>query len=233
MFRGLDVAQLNPRRRWTAVASFTVQVGVVATFLILPLLRPLPLPDAFMHPRIFVPVAQADVTATTSPPHSRAGNTAASAAVQPLNVAPDTRFHFPGPRTNTAAVDIGPPTWPVGAAGDGVANSISRVLSVRVPPPTLAKPPRVSAMMEGNLIHRVEPVYPIVAKTAGVQGVVLIKALISREGRIEQAQVVSGSPLLAPAALEAIRRWKYRPYYLNDQPIEVETEITVNFVLQR
>jgi TonB family protein len=88
-------------------------------------------------------------------------------------------------------------------------------------------------MMEGNLLHRVEPVYPIVAKIAGVQGVVLIKALISREGRIEQAQVVSGSPLLAPAALEAIRRWKYRPYYLNDQPIEVETEITVNFVLQR
>jgi len=62
---------------------------------------------------------------------------------------------------------------------------------------------------------------------------VLVKALISPKGRIVQAQVVSGSPLLSPAALEAIKQWKYRPYVLNDSPVEVETEITVNFVLQR
>ena len=88
-------------------------------------------------------------------------------------------------------------------------------------------------MMQGNLIHRVEPVYPPIAKLTGVQGTVLIKALISTDGRIDQAQVVSGSPLLSPAALEAIRQWRYRPYFLNGGPIEVETEITVNFVLQR
>ena len=61
----------------------------------------------------------------------------------------------------------------------------------------------------------------------------LIKALISPNGRIEQAEVVSGSPLLSQAALEAIRQWKYRPYVLNGSPVEVETEITVNFVLSR
>jgi len=88
-------------------------------------------------------------------------------------------------------------------------------------------------MMEGNLVHRIDPTYPAIAKTAGVQGIVLVRAVISSYGRIEQAQVISGSPLLSAAALEAIRQWKYRPYVLNGTPIEVETEITVNFVLQR
>jgi len=60
-----------------------------------------------------------------------------------------------------------------------------------------------------------------------------VRAVISPAGKIEQAQVISGSPLLSAAALQAIRQWKYRPYVLNGTPIEVETEITVNFVLQR
>ena len=86
--------------------------------------------------------------------------------------------------------------------------------------------------MQGNLIYRVEPVYPAIAKNVGVQGAVLIRALISREGTIEQVQVISGSPLLTRAALDAIRQWRYRPYYLNGTPVEVDTEITVNFVLR-
>ena len=88
-------------------------------------------------------------------------------------------------------------------------------------------------MMQGNLIKRVEPSYPILAKQAGIQGIVLIKAVINREGSIERADVVSGHPLLAHAALEAVRQWKYRPYYLNNEPVEVETQITVKFVLNR
>jgi protein TonB len=87
--------------------------------------------------------------------------------------------------------------------------------------------------MEGNLIHRVEPQYPLVAKQLRIQGSVIVKAVISREGTIELAQVVSGQGLLAPAALAAIRQWRYRPYLLNGDPVEVETQITVNFVLQR
>jgi protein TonB len=62
---------------------------------------------------------------------------------------------------------------------------------------------------------------------------VVIKAVISTEGKIEQAQIISGSPLLSNAAMDAIRQWRYRPYLLNDKPVEVETEITVNFALNR
>ena len=61
----------------------------------------------------------------------------------------------------------------------------------------------------------------------------VIKAVISTEGKIEQAQIISGSPLLSNAAMDAIRQWRYRPYLLNDKPVEVETEITVNFALNR
>jgi protein TonB len=87
-------------------------------------------------------------------------------------------------------------------------------------------------MMEGNLIHRVEPQYPIIAKQIRLEGAVVLKAIISREGNIEQVEVASGPALLARAAETAVSQWKYRPYLLNGVPVEVETQITVNFVLE-
>ncbi|MBW8869291.1 MAG: energy transducer TonB [Acidobacteriales bacterium] len=91
----------------------------------------------------------------------------------------------------------------------------------------------MSVIMEGNLITRIQPKYPVIARQIGLQGTVIVKAIISREGNIEKAVPVSGPPLLAPAAIQAVEQWKYRPYYLNGEPIEVETQITVNFVLAR
>jgi protein TonB len=85
--------------------------------------------------------------------------------------------------------------------------------------------------MEGNLIRRVQPEYPALAKQARIQGTVVLRAVIDREGIIQDLQVISGHPLLVQAALNAVRQWRYRPYYLNDQPVEVETQVTVNFSL--
>jgi len=87
--------------------------------------------------------------------------------------------------------------------------------------------------MEGNLVRRVEPQYPMIAKQLHIQGVVIVKAVISGEGGMEQAETGQGQDLLSRAALEAVRQWKYRPYYLNGEPVDVETQITVNFVLDR
>ena len=87
--------------------------------------------------------------------------------------------------------------------------------------------------MEGNLIRRVQPIYPPIARSAGIQGSVLLRAVIGRDGSIEKMQVLSGHPLLVKAAVDAVSQWLYRPYYLNDQPVEVETQVTVNFVLGR
>jgi protein TonB len=86
-------------------------------------------------------------------------------------------------------------------------------------------------MMEGNLIYRVQPQYPQLARQARVQGVVVLRAVISREGKIENLQLVTGHPLLVQSAMEAVRQWRYRPYFLNNEPVEVETQVTVNFTL--
>lgn len=85
--------------------------------------------------------------------------------------------------------------------------------------------------MEGNLIYKVQPVYPPLARSARVQGSVVLRAIISRNGTIEDLTVLSGHPLLTGAAIEAVRRWRYRPYMLNGDPVEVETRVTVNFIL--
>jgi protein TonB len=86
-------------------------------------------------------------------------------------------------------------------------------------------------MMEGNLIYKVQPVYPPLARSARVQGSVVLRAVISRAGTIENLQVLSGHPLLVKAAREAVEQWRYRPYILNGEPVEVETQVTVNFLL--
>ena len=93
------------------------------------------------------------------------------------------------------------------------------------------KPLRVSHWAEGNIIYRVQPSYPPIARLARVQGTVELRAIISKAGKIENLVVVSGPPTLVKSAIEAVRQWRYRPYLLNNEPIEVETEITVNFVL--
>jgi protein TonB len=87
--------------------------------------------------------------------------------------------------------------------------------------------------MEGNLIERVQPQYPSLARQARIQGTVLLSAVISRDGKIENLQVLSGHPMLVQAAMDAVRQWRYRPYYLNNEPVEVETQVTVNFTLAR
>ena len=84
---------------------------------------------------------------------------------------------------------------------------------------------------QGLLVHKVEPQYPPIAKTARVQGTVVLHALIAKDGKIENLQAVSGSPLLTAAAINAVKQWRYKPYILNGQPVEVETTVTVNFHL--
>ena len=79
------------------------------------------------------------------------------------------------------------------------------------------------------LIAPIRPVYPMIAKAAGVEGSVVVEAVISRDGRIESLHVVSGPPMLQNAAMDAIREARYQPYRLNGEPTEVETRITVNF----
>jgi protein TonB len=82
-----------------------------------------------------------------------------------------------------------------------------------------------------NLINKVTPMYPPLAKQARIQGTVRFNATIAKDGTVKNLEIVSGHPLLAEAAQEAVRQWVYRPTLLNGQPVEVETQIDVNFTL--
>ncbi|HXO37328.1 MAG TPA: energy transducer TonB, partial [Candidatus Acidoferrum sp.] len=93
-----------------------------------------------------------------------------------------------------------------------------------------AGPKRItSRLTEAQLVNRVEPVYPRMAVLTGIQGEVKLHAIIARDGRIQSLNAISGHPLLVRAAVEAVEQWRYRPYILNGEAVEVETLITVNF----
>jgi protein TonB len=91
---------------------------------------------------------------------------------------------------------------------------------------------RVSqGVMQGMVISKVPPIYPPDAKAARIQGSVVIAATIGKDGNLQSQQLISGHPMLAPAAMDAVKQWKYRPYLLNGQAVEVDTQMTVNFTL--
>jgi len=89
---------------------------------------------------------------------------------------------------------------------------------------------RVSqGVSQGQLVHHVNPVYPSAAKTNHIQGEVLLQAIIGKSGRVENLSVVRGHPVLAEAAMDAVKQWRYKPYLLKGEPVEVETTIRITF----
>lgn len=126
----------------------------------------------------------------------------------------------------------GIPGGQLGGVIGGIISSTSTSTAL-VPKLEPTKRIRISqGVTQGMNISKVEPAYPKIALAARVTGVVLLKAVISKEGEIKELQALSGHPLLVPAAIEAVKQWRYRPYLLNGEPVEVETNITVTFQIQ-
>jgi protein TonB len=224
------------RRGWTTMVSFVVQTVAAGGLLLLPLLFTQGMPQMKLIAALVAP------TPPLAPPHSTpARNTRANASnlssrgqvIAPRFV-PREILHV----DETSApprLDIDGPRV-VGGTGDSrvpgdVLDSIGRGLAAMPPPTPSVHPPRISRMMEGNLIYRIQPQYPPLARQARVQGIVVLHATISRDGKIENLQIISGHPLLVKSAMDAVLQWRYRPYYLNNEPVEVETQVTVNFTL--
>ena len=101
--------------------------------------------------------------------------------------------------------------------------------SPTLPRPSLATIRISQGVSQGLLIKRVQPKYPPAALAVRAQGAVQIEATIDKEGNVTNLKVLSGDPILAHAALEAVRQWRYKPYYLDGDPVEIQTQITVNF----
>ena len=126
---------------------------------------------------------------------------------------------------------VGVPDSGSNAIPFGAATELALAPAPKEKPTSLSGPIRVGSISEANLIHRVQPVYPALAKSARIQGTVEFTAIISKEGNIEHLQLVRGHPMLVNAAQGAVLQWKYRPTLLNGQPVEVITDIIVNFTL--
>lgn len=84
-------------------------------------------------------------------------------------------------------------------------------------------------LMEDHLIHKDEPVYPQMAKIAHIQGNVVLKCIIDEQGDVSDVKAVSGHPILIQSALDAVKKWKYRPFLMNDRAVSVESTVTVSF----
>jgi len=126
----------------------------------------------------------------------------------------------------------GIPGGQLGGVIGGIVSSTSSVAYIPKLQPVVPQRVRISqGVTNGLLIHKVQPPYPPLAKSARIQGDVVLKAIIDKEGNIQDLQLVSGHPMLVPQAIEAVKQWRYRPYLLNGQPTEIETTITVIFTL--
>jgi periplasmic protein TonB len=124
---------------------------------------------------------------------------------------------------------------PGGIPGGQMGGVIGGIISsTPMAVPKVATPQRVrvsQGVSQGLLVRKVAPNYPPLARQARIFGTVVLRAVISKDGSIENLTLVSGHPMLAPAAIDAVKQWKYRPYLLNGEPVEVDTEVQVNFTL--
>lgn len=225
------------RRGFTTLTSFGLQALAVSILLVVPLLRPTGLP---LFRPLSAPVSLGQPLEALSAAPSRTGSNAAALGGHANEIL--LRLPVPTSRGFHPTGDDGPPTVSLGpyipgAPGSGDLRGLPDGLGPGTRPemPVAPVPPaarlRISRMSEGDLIRKVLPTYPHLALVGRIEGTVLLQAVISKQGTIENLKAVSGHPMLIPAAIDAVRQWRYRPYLLNSEPVEVETQITVTFSL--
>jgi protein TonB len=226
------VAHLSPTNRWTMAGSTAVQVAVAAVLVALPLLHPKRLSFHASTPLVFTPPPLRPPVQITQA--ERAASEEASATdllriAQPINNIPISR---PGTTTEEPplignTIGMGSGTLFPEALRSGAGNGGPNVTIASAKPPSRFK--ISEGVSAGMLLSPIRPVYPAIAKAAGVSGTVVVEAIISKNGTIESLHVVSGPEMLRRAAIDAISAARYQPFRLNGEPTEVQTTITVNF----
>jgi len=137
------------------------------------------------------------------------------------------------PREVTVIKEEAPDVTQQGGVFGGLAGQGIMVGTAALPPPP--KPVTPARIKQGgnvtaaSIINQTKPVYPPLARQARIQGSVVLHAIIDKDGKVAELQVVSGHPLLVQAALDAVKQWLYKPTLLNGDPVEVDTTITVTF----
>ena len=239
----MSTAVGKTRTSWTVALSFGLQVLMIGVGILIPLLNYYELPAGqlmgfLVAPPPPPPPAPPPVVTRKVVPEQY--NPMATPVAIPDRVA-IIQDEEPPPAASIAGVVGGVAGGAVGGALGGVIGSIVSSTPIVAPPPPPVKkappppPKRIrvgGAVSRANLIRQVRPVYPPLARQARIQGTVKLTAIISKTGSIEKLEVLQGHPLLIPAALTAVKQWRYRPTLLNGTPVEVVTQVDVNFTLR-
>lgn len=233
-------SQVRTRKPWTVGVSLTIQSLLVLTALLVPLLHIARLEPPPRDLALFVTLKP--LTELPPPTHSVSAPHAAprvfhNPLAAPIRI-PDRIVMTPDAPEPPAILWVGNPTV---LSGSGAVpgfplNVISTPPPRQTPKPEAPLKPREplhvsSGVQQANLIYAPKPVYPQLARSARVQGTVKLQAIIAVDGSIRNLRMISGPPLLVNAALDAVRHWQYKPTMLNGSPVEVITDIDVNFTL--
>ena len=239
LFREIESGAKLQRNPSAGIGALALQLLLLLAVVVIPLFHTDPLPKRETLTMVYL-----------QPPPATVGNATKLRAPTPLSPAvythANTSIHTPVHVTQEA-----PPT-PVENAGGVVggvlggvvggipAGVLSGVLSssrsvpipAKTPDPMSVKRIRVAArVVEANLIHDVAPQYPPEAGRARIEGTVVLLAVIGTDGSVKDVRVENGLPILAQAAIDAVRQWRYKPYMINGEPVEVDSRITINFTL--
>ena len=233
MFDDLVISSANPtktRKPWTVVLSTVVQAVLVGILILIPLIYTEALPKGMLSTFIVAP----------APPPPPPPPAAAVKVVRPVRIIQPQTMVAPTVipkkieiiKEEAPDVGIGQSVGVVGGTG-ALGNTLGGIVAAPPPPkPVQTAPIRIGGnVMEAKALDKPAPIYPAIAKAAHVQGTVVLHAIISKDGAVEQLQLMSGPPLLVSSAMDAVRRWRYRPTLLNGEPVEVDTEIQVVFTL--
>ncbi len=236
-----SVIRKKTNKSWTVTLSFIIQGIVVVVFILIPLIYtealpkqllttflvapappPPPPPPAAAVQRIVKPVARLIQSGKMMAP-----------TVIPKKVEMIKEEEMP-PDVGAVGVVGGVPGGIAGGSAGGVLGGIIGGSGGGMPPPP--KPTQQRVRIGGNvqaakMIRQIQPVYPQIAKTAHVQGTVILHAIIAKDGTVQELQYISGPALLMRSAMDAVRQWKYQPTLLNGEPVEVDTTISVVFTL--
>ncbi len=229
------------RRFGTTLLAWIIQVFVVCVLILIPLIYTEALPKQQLMTFLVAPPpppppppppAAAPVVKVVKAVSEIVEGQLRTPTKIPEKVAMIKEEDAPPPTMGGGGVVGGVPGGVPGGQIGGVIGGIVSSTPVAVPKVVVPQRVRVSqGVTEGLLIHKVQPVYPPLARQARIQGQVVLTAVISKTGMIEGLKLVQGHPMLAPAAIDAVKQWRYKPYILNGEPVEVETQITVNFTL--
>jgi protein TonB len=246
MFEEMVISSPNPKKTnkpWTVLVSMLFQVGFLVILILIPLIYTEALPKTMMATMLTAPPpppppppppAPAQIVHVKPQAHLMDAGKLMAPKVIPKEV--KIIKEDAEPDMSSVGMTGGVPGGVAGGSMSGVLGGVIGGMGGAPPPP---KPHQTGPVKVGGnvqaarILNRVQPQYPPLARQTRISGTVRLHAIISKDGSIQQLEVISGHPLLQQAALDAVRQWRYQPTLLNGEPVEVDTTIDVIFSLNQ